>query len=241
MRRLTLCALILIISAACTPVDSSAPTTAPTLTGSVDILSPLAGTTVYAEVLLVRGTAQGLPNNTFTLEVVGIDDEIIARSTVIVSDGQWSVELPHSYSGEPMEVSLYALPSDADLTSQQHYDTAAVVLAGLSYRPEGTFGTITAPVGGTTVGGELVPVSGTASGLFEGTLLLGIYAADGTEISRLVLTLEGQPYDLVPWTADLPTNAYTGLAEIRAFYQQASDGKPVVIASVQVTVTPEAG
>jgi hypothetical protein len=241
MRVFTTLALILLLLAACTSADSNAPTSVPGLTGSVDLVYPLDGTTVYAEALSLRGTAQGLPNNTFTLEIVGVDDEIIARSSVVVTDGQWSVELPHSYTGEPIEVSIYAIPSDVDLTSELRYDTGTIILAGLSYRPEGIFGSITTPTVGNTVSGETISVSGTASGLFEGNMLLGMYSADGTEISRIVMTLEGQPYDVVPWTADLSTNGYVGLAEIRAFYQQASDGKPVILSSVQVTVSATAG
>ncbi|MFN8375852.1 MAG: Gmad2 immunoglobulin-like domain-containing protein [Anaerolineae bacterium] len=240
MRVLTIFALIFLM-AACTAAPAAGPTATPGLTGRVDIVYPPNGTTVYAEALTLRGTAQGLASNSFILEVVGVDDEIIARSTVTVTDGQWAVELPHNYSGEPIETAIYALPPDADLTSELRYDVGTIVLAGLSYRPEGTFGTITSPPSGNTVGGEFVPVSGTASGLFEGTLLVGMYGSDGAEISRIVLTIDDQFYNLVPWTAELPTNGYTGTAEIRAFYQQASDGKAEIIASVQVTVTPEAG
>jgi hypothetical protein len=245
MRVLTTLALTLFLLTACNLTDNNAPNNAPTsppgLTGSVDIAYPIDGTTVYAEALLMRGTASGLPNNTFTLEIVGVDDEIIARSSVTMTDGQWMVELPHSYTGEPIEVSIYAIPSDPDLTSDLRYDTGTIILAGLSYRPEGIFGTVTFPTADSTVSGETIPVSGTASGLFEGTMLLGLYSEDGTEISRLVLTLEGQPYDVVPWTAELPTNGYIGLAEIRAFYQQASDGKPVILSSAIVTVSATAG
>ncbi len=240
MRVLTLLVLIVML-AACTLSESNVPTATPGLMGSVDIVYPPDGTTVYAEALSLRGTAQGLAGNTFTVEVVGVDDEIIARSSVTVTDGQWAVELPHGYGGEPMEVSIYALPSDVDLTSDLRYDVGTVVLAGLSYRPEGTFGSITSPAVGDSVGGEYILVTGTASGLFEGTLLLGLYDPDGIEISRTVLTIEDQYYNLVPWSAELPTNSYTGVAEIRAFYEQASDGKPVIIASIQVTVTQEAG
>jgi hypothetical protein len=226
MRVLTALALIIVLFAACTPADNNAPpvpTATAGLSGSVDIVYPLDGSTVYAESLSLRGTAQGLANNTFTLEVVGVDDEIIARSSVTATDGQWAVE------------------PESDLTSELRYDVGTVVLAGISYRPEGTFGSITSPAPNSTVGGEIVPVNGLASGLFEGTLLVGMYGADGTEISRVVLTIGDQYYNLVPWLAELPTNAYIGLAEIRAFYEQASDGKPVIIASIQVTVTQEAG
>src|SRR5688572_2394982 len=120
MRVLTALALIIVLFSACTPADNNAtpvPTATAGLSGSVDIVYPPDGSTVYAESLSLRGTAQGLANNTFTIEVVGVDDEIIARSSVTATDGQWAVELPHSYTGEPVEVSIYALPSDTDLTS----------------------------------------------------------------------------------------------------------------------------
>jgi hypothetical protein len=242
MRSLLTLVLILSMTTACSLSESSAPTSAPGLIGSVTINYPQDGTTVYAEMIYIQGTAEGLPNNTFTMEVVSVDDTIIARVTTTVTDGNWIVELPHQYTGEPVEVTIYAIPTDGDVATDASYDTAMIILAGNSYRPEGVFGSITSPVAGGAVGGESIQITGTASGLFENALTLGLYGADGAEISRTFITVMN-PYfvDAALWSAELPTNGYVGAGELRASYTQASDGKEVVIATVPVTVAQEAG
>ncbi|NWF67830.1 MAG: hypothetical protein HXY40_01970 [Chloroflexi bacterium] len=241
MRAVVMLALMALLVAACSPA-ASGPTPLPGLTGSVMITYPPDGTTVYAEAIYVQGSAQGVPNNTFALEVVGADDQIIARSTVIVTDGQWTVELPHTYTGEPMEATIYAIPDNTDLSIAQTYASATIIIAGMSYRPEGVFGSITSPATGSTIGGDNLTVTGTASGLYQGTLLLGLFAPDGAQISQIVIAVFN-PYftDAVLWTGEVPTNGYTGAAELRAYYQQASDGKDVTLASVQITITAVAG
>jgi len=231
MRRMIL-ALLLLLSA-CSP-SALLPTPSPTppaLEGSVDILYPQDGSIIYSEALTLSGTASA---SNFALKLVAPDEQVIAETTIQTQGDEWTVELIHNYAGEPIEVNILAVPVDATITTE--YDIATILLAPLESRPEGTFGSITMPTEGDTVGGEMIQVSGMASGFAENTLSIALIGSDGTTVDSKNIALHN-PYQIddMPWTAELATNGYTGSAEIRI-----ADGQNI-ISSITVTITAEAG
>ena len=245
MRNLILLAALFVLGACGSSKSPSSTTPAPTdippLTGSVSITTPESGSVVYSEVMFVSGTASDLPGNQFTLELVAPDDSIIAQSPVVVgSDGSWSIEIPHGYNGEPIEVIVQAVPENAQPT--EIYDAKLIAMAAQSYRPEGTFGSISFPLDGLEIGGDSIEVQGTASGLFEGSFILELDDANGNVIDSHPETTANPYYiDEVPWVSSLATNGYTGAAVIRAYAISARDGTEIPLASVSVTITVEAG
>jgi hypothetical protein len=209
----------------------------------VEITYPLDGTIVYSELLYVSGTATDIPNKTFLIRLVGADDQKIVEAAVQPGeDGSWTVELAHGYNGEPMEMALLALPAVEDVSNESDYAIHQIVVAAQSYRPQGSFGSITSPSEGGTVGGESFEVTGTVSGVFENTFILALMGEDGTEIDMKPVTMLN-PYflDEVPWVAELETNGYTGSAVIEVYEISARDGSKIPFGSVRVTVVQEAG
>lgn len=217
-----------------TPVTPSA---AP-LSGAVDIEFPPDGAVIFAETLHLAGTSDGV--ETFVIQLVDVNEAVIAESTITPdSDGRWRTEVVHGYTGEPTEVNIMALPADDDT---RDYDIATIVLTDISNRPQGVFGAIFSPFDGATVGGDTIEVTGTASGLFEGTMQLELTDEDGIVISTMVVTVfNPNLIDEIPWTADLPTSGYQGEATIRAYSVDMADGSEDLIGQVTITITDAAG
>ncbi len=238
MLQRTFAANIILMLCAC----SSAPQTTPLITGSVDIVYPQDGSVIYAEQLFLSGTASDIGEDTFSLELIGPDGSIVGRYPVQTSAGEWQIEIPHGYRGEPIEVNIFAVPEAGNIPSEMEYDVVTIVLAGQTYRPEGVFGSIMSPRDGDTVGGDTFEVSGTVSGVFENTFTLALYDAEGNVIDRKAVTVVN-PYftDEVPWSDALATNGYTGSAKIRALYNSPADGSETVLADAQVVVQEPAG
>jgi hypothetical protein len=227
MHRIILAFLLLIT--ACSPASPVPTPTIPALSGDVHIVYPQDGATIYSEVLIISGTAT-TPD--FALKLVAPDETIIAQTTIQSQADTWQIELVHSYNGEPIEVNVSAVPIDTNITTE--YDTLTIVLSRIENRPEGIFGSITSPSEGGTVGGEVIPISGMASGLSE--ISLALIGSDGANIdSRDVALYNPYLVDDMPWTAELATNGYLGDAKIRITNNENS------ISSVDVKITSEAG
>jgi hypothetical protein len=234
MRRPFFVILFLIALAGCSVGAAPTPTPVP---GSVTFRFPQSGAFIYAPTLYFAGQAENLPGNQFHLTAVTASDENIVDTMITVENGQWTYEIPNPHTGDPIEVSINAMT-----TGGVELDSESIVLATEAQRPEGVFGTIISPIEGETVGGESIPVSGTASGLFEGTMNLGLETPEGEEVSGIVITVENPGMmDEVPWQADLATNNYRGPAVLRAYYHSAKDGSVVTLATVQITVAEAAG
>lgn len=233
--RLLLAITCLALLAACrpaAPVATATPTT-PELIGEVVILSPPAGALIYAEVMRISGTATNVPGDQFELALVGPDETNIADSVIQLDGESWQIELPHHYTAEPIEVTLTARPLDPSINSA--YDLVTIALAGLDYRPPGTFGAITLPPDGSAVGGDQIQVAGTASGLPDNQLTLTLLAADGTVIDSQTIIIDN-PYRIndLPWRAEISTNGYMGAASLQVSGQQ-------VIAEINLTIDTTAG
>jgi len=208
--------------------------------GEVDIVYPSNGTVIYAEAITVSGTMFGADQQTFTVELIDPDDAVIASADVQTQEGDWRVEIAHNYTGDPSEVTVRAVPSGE---VEGEYDSATILLSNASLRPEGTFGTITAPLEGDVVGGDSILIEGTASGLFENTLIVEMVLPEGAVLAEQVLTVNN-PYfiDEVPWQAELAfADDYTGPASIRAYYTSADDGSEIDLDQVGVMIEVAAG
>ncbi len=193
-------------------IASPAPA-APQLLGMVTINTPASGALIYAEVLQIAGTATGLPANQFLLTLVGPDEVELARSIISVNEGRWQVELPHTYQDVPIEVAITAKSPDPNISTP--YAVGLIALGGLDYRPEGTYGYITFPPAGSSVGGDSVQVEGLASGLPDNRLAVRLRDTDLQIINEQIVSIYN-PYfvDEMPWTAEVATNNYTGPASL---------------------------
>jgi hypothetical protein len=202
------------------------------LAGTVTITTPAEGTLIYSEVLRISGTAEGLPDGRFRLRLSATSDETLASRTVTVADSRWQVDLLHGYADVPSEVLIGAYPLDS---SSEAYDLVIIALGGLDYRPEGRYAAFTLAT--TTLGGDVMPVSGIASGFGESPLLLRLLDPAGDLISEASIFVD-DPYHVneIPWSTDLERNAYTGdaLLELR-------DGAGQLLDSQDVTIEAAAG
>lgn len=242
MRLLPVFALLVAIVAACGPA-ANAPTATPeipTPQGQVVIENPANGSIIYAETLTVSGTASDLPDDTFRLILRAPDDTVVTEADVTVIDNRWQTEFVHEHEGDPAEMMLIAAPTDATITGD--YDIVSLVVSPLENRPDGTFGTIISPQEGQSTGGDIIAVAGTASGLFEGTLIIRLLNEDDAIISENIITVTNPGIvDDVPWSAEITTEGYTGPATLTIGYTDAQDGDDVIIDQVDFTVTNTAG
>lgn len=233
---IAVCGLLLFV-AACTG-DSSAPSPTPQPPEAhISIDFPQDGTIVYAETLYIAGQS-GDPAQPFQIELINIDDTVIAETTVNPQSGEWQIEVPHGYTGDPSEVIIRAVPTDE--SSTQIYDSATILISDMTRRPEGIYGSITTPANGVEVGGDMLLVEGRASGAPENTITVELVG--DTVIDSQVITLMN-PYfvDEVPWQAELATNGYTGQATIQVYITSPQDGSQIVLDSIIVTVITAAG
>lgn len=233
--RISLLILSLVVLAGCAVGPSATSTPNP---GQVTIQRPQTGAIIYGSTLYISGTAENLPTGQFRLSAVTASDEVIIDSPVTIENGVWSYETPNAYTGDPTELTISALPA----AGGPELDVASVVISSEANRPEGTFGSILNPFEGETVGSGTIPLNGTASGLFEGTLNIDLKRPDGSVITGIVLTVENPGLiDEVPWQADIQTTDYRGPAVLRAYYHSAQDGTPITLATVPITIGDAAG
>lgn len=242
MKKLTLWGVLVLALAACggsSESNTPAPSAPEMFAGEVEIVYPPNGTVIYAEVMAVHGTMFGAQELTFTVQVNTIDGQPIAQADVTTGRGDWQVELPHTYSGEPVEAVLRVIPIGV---SQGIYTSVPLVVAGLSHRPEGVFGSLTRPTEGEVVGGDSIPVEGKASGVFEGTINLALVTPEGGIISEQIVTVMNPYYvDEVPWRSELATNGHIGLARVWMYIISANDGSFTTLGEVNVIIEVSAG
>ena len=241
--RLDITLIVMALLVACrpavvTPITLTIEPTGAALIGSVEIMTPLEGSVIYSELIALSGVASDLPGDVFALTLTGPDGEHIAGTTVRGASGSWSIELAHTYTGEPLEVTISARPFDTTVTGE--YTQRTIALAGLSYRPEGIFGSITLPTDDSTVGGEFLLVTGTASGVAGNDLTIDLIADDGRVIAR-TYPQTANPYliDNMPFTAELPTNGHIGPATIQLGALDENTFLP--LGSIRVNIDTAAG
>lgn len=228
--------VLIVLLNACRPTQSPtqmAVTTAALPQGTVRIDDPAPGSVIYSEVVHISGTASGLPDERFVLVLTAPADQELARMTVLASEGQWQLDLLHGYNGVPSEVTVAAYPTESD--SALPYDERIVAMAGLEYRPEGHYARLFQDQ--TTIGGDTMPIGGTASGLGDNQLTLRLLTPDGDLISEASISIH-DPYGLneIPWTADLGRNDYSGPALLELL-----DADAALLDEREVSVAAEAG
>lgn len=231
--------LVILIAAACGGNgDTDAPTEAPDTpeASGVIIAAPQAGTIIYAEMAFISGEVLEA-EQTFRVELVDTEDNVIAETTLTESPGIWTAELEHGYDGDPTEITIRAVSEDDAVL-----DSVSVMLSNMDERPDGSFGTIASPSDGDSIGGDSILVEGSASGLFENEFILALFDDAGESVAETFVLLNN-PYfvDDVPWQAELIIGDYTGTGEIRAYYIDAESGDEVTLDSVTVEVEPAAG
>lgn len=218
-----------------TPVADSAQ-------GSVEILMPANGSIIYAEALYITGTAHEIPEEGFLFQAISTQGEILAEAPVqtIAEDGNWFLEIPYQPLEEPGEVTILALAANGTIESP--YTFVSVMVAPLTYRPEGTFGSIASPQEDSVIGGDQIQVIGTASGLPGNSFTLTLETGTGDEIAITHVQID-TPYtiDELVWSADLETNDYTGPAFIHAFSLDPETNTRIELGRVQVMVSAVAG
>lgn len=215
--------------------------TSETLQGAVDITFPMSGSIIYAETIILQGTASDIPEEGFQIQLITPDDSIISEATIQPDDdGNWFVEIVHEYTGDPSEVTIIAKPSASGSTFD--YDIESILLAILDNRPDGVFGSIISPTEGTVIGGDFMLVSGRASGLFENMFSLILENTEGEVITEIGVSLNNPNFiDDMHWEAELPRNDFIGNSVIRIVYQDMESGEMVEMDAVTVVVSAVAG
>ncbi|GAB5490663.1 MAG: hypothetical protein Phog2KO_08780 [Phototrophicaceae bacterium] len=235
----------LMVAIACTPSETDdSVTLAPTqaiLEGSVDIMFPPSGAVIYAEVIYLSGTASDIPAEGFQIQLIAPDDSIIAEATVPHPETEeWSISIVHNYAGDPSEINIVAKSVDSSNTLS--YDIESIILATMDNRPDGTFGEITSPDEGTSIGGDSLLVSGHGSGFFENTFSLILETLDGEIIEEIPVTLNNPNFvDDMPWQAEIPRGDFIGNARIRMAYQDMESGDTITLDSIDIVVSTVAG
>jgi hypothetical protein len=219
---------------ACSSESVTVTPQAAALTGTVQLIEPPAGAVIYAEVMRISGTAEGVPAGGFVL-VVSANDAEIARSRVLVSEGAWQIELLHGYRGDPVEASISAISPDPAVS--EAYAHRLIALSSLAQRPAGAFARVTSNTHEGTLGGDLIRIEGMASGLAENRLMLRLLTPEEDLISESSITVTN-PFivDEMPWSADLSRGDYTGPATL-----ELRDAAGAVLSSQAVTVESAAG
>ncbi len=230
--------LVMLLLAACGGTgDSQTASDAP----GVIIRQPVDGSAIYAPALYIAGSSGQA--QTFRVQISGDGGEVLAQATVEAAAGEWSLELVHNYTGEPIEAVIRAVPvtDAADDESETIYSAVSVLLADLSYRPDGTRGRITVPADGDDMGGDVIPVAGLASGVADNAITLTLTAEDGRVLDTQTIAMRN-PYliDELGWEGTVSAGDYTGPATLTALFP-ASEGGDDASARVRINITGAAG
>ena len=237
MLRSILGVLALLLAAACTSTPSA---TQPTNTFEtfVTIESPRIGTVIYSGTIYVAGTTNDSMNDAFQIQVITGNGDIIAESTVTPIDGQWDVQLPHAYTGDPTEITIIASVSDGETFAE--LDLASAVLSPISNRPNDHYGLILQPTNNDTAGGEQIPVFGIVSGPGIQEIIVTLSMGE-EEISRTTAAVDyPNKLDEIPWQVDLLTDNRTGPDQVTLAYEDET-GNFAVLDEVELVLTAIAG
>jgi len=238
--RVLLFTLILLTITACSSSDAptfSTNTPAP-LTGFVEFAPHLQNAVFYSEVLNLSGTAQDMVNDRFRIRVINALDEVIAETVVTVQDEQWEVSLVHGYTGEPMQLNIFALPENTQFVGD--YALLTTIISDLEYRPDGLYGAILYPLADDVVGGDQIEVYGTLSGTSQPAWVQLVI--DDEVISEFETTYQNTTrVDEMWWETELilPTD-YAGPATLKLGYKD-DTGSFVEVEAVNIMLSIIAG
>ncbi len=228
-----------------TPFGSSsgAPTVIPTqTTGERAVISaPAEGATVSSP-LVVSGSVSNLPDDSFTLQLVSGDGDVLNTQEITLRNPAGADDIPWSAS---MLISRYTGAAQVRVIGRTAENREALLAAvnitiGAQAAAQpgaasgSSLGSITRPSAGSTTTGDPLIVEGTAGNFPETTFTLALMTRDGVILNSQTITISGGATQRVPWAASLGTGGYRGAAEIRAFLVR--DGQNIPIASVNVNV-----
>jgi|GEM_PF-1880330 len=208
--------------------------------GVIDTLNvmldtPVDGAVVYNSTLTVSGQTEGVgnvvmvyvepsqPTPTFTGYSYAAD----------VINGRFSVDFIPAYDGSPLQmvVSVYRVN---DIAREMLKAKSVFILATAAERPDGVYVDVLAPQPGDEAGGDLIGVSGRASGVVGGALTVELSDSNAQIIDTRTITLQTTNLlDDVPWLANLKPRDAKGNAIIRI---KGADGTlyqtiPVILSS----------
>jgi hypothetical protein len=214
---------------------------------SATIINPAEGSTVFAGTLQVNGVVSGLAQNQFTLELRDGSENVLSSQTITVQNQNnvrevtWSAAMmtgPYTGAAEVRLIAKNASGQDVMLASV-HFTLGSggsVINAGVS-QSSTPYGSISNPVDHGTFSGSTIQVNGYAGGIRENQFTLALVASNGSVITNQTITLTNPTYtNVVPWASSLGTAGYSGTAEIRVSATNASDGSPVVLDTVLITI-----
>ncbi|MEQ8671669.1 MAG: hypothetical protein RLP44_25705 [Aggregatilineales bacterium] len=208
-------------------------TTEDTPNTMVTITYPANGTVIYAEALTVQGTLQGDSERPIQIVLANQDNQ----TTTTISGSTWSVEIPLNYSGEPLQTTLSIRSEDGATT----YATSQLIIADLSYRPQGTFGTIIFPEDESTIGGDSIQIEGSASGIVGNFLTIRLIDSEDRVIREQTLIIVN-PYfiDEVPWNVAIDLADVEEIAQVQLVSMD-ENGDEIILDEVNVTIETAAG
>lgn len=211
-------------------------TTIRPMASAVEIDHPTDGTIIYSETLFATGRVSETAQQ-FNLELVNIDGNVINSITVDSQPGAWEREFVHGYTGEPSEFILRAVPTNPDNTFQI-YDSAAILLADISKRPDGIYGSITQPINGAQVGGDMIQITGRVSGTDQVNIVVITDTGETLDTKAAELV---NPYllDEVSWNAEITLGDYIGQATLHAVAVSTDD--EVEIGAIDLSIGAAAG
>lgn len=208
------------------------------------IAVPADGSVVSGAPLEINGSVRGLSEDRFWLELRDDQGNTINRQEITLRNPNgalrvsWSASLFTRYTGAA-ELRLIARDRNGRdyIGATVHITITAGGDSSSLQTTDAPVATINSPSTGSTVSGDSISISGTAGGLFEATFSLELLASNGTPLTSQVITLtSSDPSFVVPWSAVIDAGGYRGSAEIRATYQRASDGQPVTLDTVTITL-----
>jgi hypothetical protein len=189
--------------------------------------------------LTVRGTTEGIASAVVVEVVPVVPSATFAGYTDLAPltvDGRFAVQFVPTYDGPPVEMlaRVYAVNDTARTAPKAE---ARFTLAALADRPTGEYVDVLTPLEGVEVGGDLIEVSGRASGVAGGTLTVELVDSAGTTLDTVTLELPTDNLlDDVPWSAALRPAGVTGSALVRV---SGADG--LVYRTIPVVLSSAAG
>jgi hypothetical protein len=208
--------------------------TSPPTAGEIIISSPVAGDTLYAELIRVTGDIRHMPQR-LVARLVDIDDTILAQAPIITQLGAFTIEMPRpQVIGEVMIQIVSAVDPSVVRAS------IPVFFADSAMRPSGIFGSIITPSDGEQVGGDTILVRGRVSGIRNNTIQLVLQDADNTTIIHDVTIHNPYGVDDVIWQTDLPLDGLSGSVVLTAYFTPSTDPNPI-FSRVTLVITQVAG
>jgi len=172
---------------------------------SVMLNTPTRGAVVYDSILTVSGQTEGVGNAVMIyVEPSQASPTFPGYSYASeVVDGRFSVDFIPAYNGSPLEmvVRVYGVNDVARETLKAE---SVFVLATSDERPDGVYVDVLTPQPGDEVGGDVIGVSGRASGIMGGVLTVTLVDSNAVVMDTQTVTLQVvNLLDDVPWQANL--------------------------------------